>query len=274
MEAGDLDIGSFGPAPRIDAKAYPGGMPDVSYLFCSDYIAPILMKGRRLEKAAVPGGTLASRLGGVPIRDRYLVVSYGSNPSPAQLGDKFCGTGEVFPVIRGHMRGFDVVYGNGFTKNGAVPATITRSRGTSAEMWAIILDKRQMHLMDETEGRGSRYDLVRIPGEMMLENGECFSPVYTYVMSAGVLAVDGGPARLREIPAKRKQFREFYQAEMFDALRDRLEPAMDDAGFRARIRDERKKYEDMLERIDYTMEYSVIAPGRLPGRISTMQRYG
>ena len=223
------NIEEFEPAPRKDPKSYPGKRPETSYLFSSDDgVIPIKMiDGKKLEDSVINDNTLDDELHNrktIPIKDRYLIVGYGSNVNPAQLKYKFNGINNVFPVLKGKMNNFDIVYANSFTKYGYVPATITSSPGTTVDVWANLLDENQLELMDKTEGRDKKYWLAKLDGELILENGEHISPVYSYVSTRGVMTINENPLRLTGIAASHKKFEGFNQTEILTILQKKIKP--------------------------------------------------
>ncbi len=211
-----LNIDVFGLPPKEDPTSYPGKRPKTSYIFCTDYIIPISLNPSRFENSSINGDNLEDYFKcGTPLHDRYMIVGYGSNASPPQLKCKYRDRKSIFPVFKGTLANMDVVYSNKQTSYGSIPATITDSPGTTVEAWATILDKKQLSIMDKTEGRGKSYFLAKIPGELCLENGEYFSPVLSYISMAGVLRSDGNPIRLKTIQADGKKFKEYTQKEIF-----------------------------------------------------------
>lgn len=196
-------ISGFGRAPRDDPLSYPGKRPESAFLFCGDHIRMMRMRpGDRLEQSIVESDGKASRLEDLcNVQDMYMVVGYGSNPNPAQLESKFAGEAATIPLVKGTLPDCDVVYAPFFSSYGAVPATLCRSEGTVVEMWASLLDERQLEIMDVSENRGRNYRLARMDCEMVLESGERFSPVYAYVCIAGTLCLGGKPLRLDAVQA-------------------------------------------------------------------------
>ena len=219
-----MKIEDFGPAPRDDPLTYPGKRPDSSFLFCTDYMAEIKAE-RCLEESKVGVFTLEEILGqkgATPLKDRFMVVGYGSNANPAQLQSKFKGTRSVFPVIRGELKNYDIVYMNRFAKYGAIPATLTKSENTTVEIWASFLDKAQLEIMDESEGRGKMYELVQLPLVVTLENGENFAPVYTYASMGWILGNDGEPVRLAGIKSAQEKFTAMTQTQVREFVKGKV----------------------------------------------------
>lgn len=185
-----------------------------------------MIKGQRTEDSIVlhEDGTKMTikkqleKLGARSIEDRYMVIGYGSNANPAQLQVKFQNTDSTFPIFKGQLKDYDVVYASFVAPYGTIPATIENSKGALVEVWANLLDENQIKLMDKTEGRGKSYWLAELEGELVLENGEHFSPIYSYVATTGTLFVEGEQVRLQEINAANTKFKGLTEIEVLKII--------------------------------------------------------
>lgn len=209
-----LNIEDYEPAPRHDPTIYPGTRPPASFLFNGTSIYPIDLSDKKLADSniLIPSkGTITIQahfrdLGDCNFEDHFMIVGYGSNINPAQLAMKFHNSKVPIAVIKGQISGYDIVYASQITPYGAIPATIEESPQTRVEAWVNILSLDQLRTMDKSEGRGHNYWLVEINDSIILENGMRFSPIYAYIAATGVLAINGNPARLAEVTAKRAKF--------------------------------------------------------------------
>ncbi len=198
--------------------SYPYPRERGSYLFVNGVAYPYLHLGHRsLMDASVRAGgtTLSARalldklgLGDEVGKARVPVVAYGSNANVAALTRKFVTPAfqgpAVIPVVRGTLQDFDVVWSPQFAFNGALPATIVPSRGTSVSVWVTWLDASELARMSATEGVGTLYSYGVLGGARLEMAGPEVRSPGLYVDCFGaldlhgrLLAVDGVPARHR-----------------------------------------------------------------------------
>ena len=104
---------------------------------------------------------------------------------------------------------------------GSIPATIMPSSNTVVEAWANLLDEKQLRIMGSTE---KNYYLTKLPCAFKTENGESFTPAYSYVHKSGAWAPDGVPISLTEVRALRRDFQSFTQSEALELARRRYAP--------------------------------------------------
>ena len=173
-------------AQRIEhAKAYPFSRPASSYLFTKGSMQPLTDQAWR---------------------DRTPVIASGSNASPGRLAAKF-GMHERIPVTRASLRDFAVVFAGHFTAYGAIPATLYRVDGASAEVWITWLTSSQLEVMHQSEGvigcreAEQRYDYVEL-NDLNVETdiGPPIGRAGAY-LSRRMLAPDGDPLRMAEVLA-------------------------------------------------------------------------
>ena len=293
IDPSSFDLKNFTPAPREEPATYPGKRPKHSFLFYSDSILPISMiNGKKLEESLVlkngNESTIKSELEHPKttrferFEDRYLVIGYGSNANPAQLKNKFQGTSSIFPVFKGRLKNFDIVYASFFSPYGAIPATIDSSKGTSVEVWASLLDKKQLELMDKTEGREKSYWLVKIDGELILENGESFSPLYSYVATSGVLTLNHELIRLKEVNVLNPNFKGLSEMELLKIMHRKFEVFNGDKTFEEFLSKILKNKNNiqmfnkfLKEKLStaHKLEFEKFLPGETPEKIIDMKRF-
>jgi len=218
-----MNISDYSPAPREDPISYPGSRPSSSYLFYRNSIYPIKMiKNKRLNESLVllPDGSESfldeqlGKWGSSSVDNRCVIMGYGSNANPAQLSVKFKHNSKPMPVIKGIMKGYDVVFAPFVAPYGILPATIEKAEGTEVEVWINFLDDEQLRIMDESEGRDKSYWLVEIDDEVILENGEHVAPVYCYIATNGTLVINNNPVRFSTIHAINPKYQKMTELEM------------------------------------------------------------
>jgi hypothetical protein len=154
--------------------AYPYAREPGSYLFINGAAYPYVeLSNDLLAHSSVQVGSravavmkllqtlgLADRL----TRQRTPVIGYGSNAAVSALTRKFVSPAvrepAVIPVTRALLRDYDVVWSPHLAFNGAMPATIARSRGTVVEVW---ITGRRRDDPSPTSGRPTSRDRSRAP---------------------------------------------------------------------------------------------------------------
>ena len=296
MEEDNIDFSSFhiknfSPAPIQEPMAYPGKRPQVSFVFEKESIIPIRIKdGKKIEESLILKNeddkiTLEKYLEQsetTSLKDRYMIIGYGSNVNPAQLQLKFENVQGIIPVLKGKLKDFDVVYAAFFSPYAAIPATIEQAKGTTVEVWANFLDKKQMEIMDKTEGREKSYWLVKIDTEIILENGERFSPVYSYLATSGVLSYKENLLRFTGINADDKKFKDMNEIEVLKILYDKLTVIRKFENFEEfidKLRND-KTYQDRVNEflknnlsLGIKLEYVIIPPLQYPKKVKELTRH-
>lgn len=173
------------------APSSRGRMPALSYVFCGDRTFPFQL---------CPDVDLAETLGELPhadsmlpIEGRHAVVLCGAAASPALLEGGLGAGASPFPVVRGRIADHDVVPA-GAAAGRLVRDTLEASSGSSAVVWAALLDSRQLGAMDACAGRGRLCDLVGVPTPVEFENGDGLSVAHSYVPRGGPSTVYGSRA--------------------------------------------------------------------------------
>jgi gamma-glutamylcyclotransferase (GGCT)/AIG2-like uncharacterized protein YtfP len=150
-------------------------------------------------------GWLAHR-GAAPMVDRVPVLAFGSNRSPGKLAwlREHLGLAGPVVVLRVRVEGLAAVWAAGLrARDGARPATLAVVPGAveTHAVWMATPD--QVAVLDRCEGRGERYDLVRLRvGRVVTEDGASLEGVWTYWAGAPLrapLLVDGAPVACRDV---------------------------------------------------------------------------
>ncbi|MFG2352533.1 hypothetical protein [Streptomyces sp. NPDC048521] len=170
-------------APRDHPLTYPGAWPADSGLLHGDRMLPL----ERLVYA-----------------DRAPVLAVGSNASPAQLRHKMAefGIDGAIPMVRTRVTGVDVGVSAHVSRMGYVSASPVKSPGALRELFVIWLDRRQLEVIDASEGvplPDGNFRRVWLPApdvSVELADGQVLPGVYSYVNRHGVLRNgDGTPRR-------------------------------------------------------------------------------
>jgi gamma-glutamylcyclotransferase (GGCT)/AIG2-like uncharacterized protein YtfP len=141
-----------------------------------------------------------------PLTGRMPVLAYGSNANPAKvtwLREEMGLTGPAV-VLRARCEGIAAVWAAGLRAiDGQRPATLAAAPGVVEEhaVWFATAD--QLRVLDRCEGRGLRYQLVRLhTGRITLFDGGEIDSVLAYT-GAGMrrmpLLVHGVPVRCAEV---------------------------------------------------------------------------
>ncbi|MDF2979546.1 MAG: hypothetical protein K0S40_4274 [Actinomycetospora sp.] len=148
---------------------------------------------------------LAGR-GAAPMVDRVPVLAFGSNRCPGKLTwlREHLGLAGPVVVLRARVEGHAAVWAAGLrARDGARPATLAPVPGAveTHAVWMATPD--QVGVLDRCEGRGERYDLVRLEtGRVVTEDGARLERVWTYWAGDPVrapLLVDGAPVRVADV---------------------------------------------------------------------------
>lgn len=173
------------------ALAYPFAAP----------LASFVQLGSRTLEVPAAGPDLAGR---TPL------LAYGANASPEALAAKLAPLPEVpLPVLRTALAGFDVVYSAHVSFHGAIPATLTPSRGTTAPVFVAHPTPEQLWLLSETE---PNYELTEIDG----------TPAF--LSRHGPLLLDGAPVALSAIASTARTLPGLTEPQVLELARRHLVP--------------------------------------------------
>jgi hypothetical protein len=140
-------------------------------------------------------------------RDRQPVLAYGSNACPSKitwLREEFGLSGPVV-VARVECSGLAAMWASGRRfRDGQRPATLGAAPGMTEQHAVWFAAPEQLAVLDRCEGRGGRYELVRLhSGTITLEDGTMLDNVLAYAGCAEIrlpLLVDGKTVRVAEVP--------------------------------------------------------------------------
>ncbi|HYQ78902.1 MAG TPA: hypothetical protein VEP91_07315 [Solirubrobacterales bacterium] len=186
------------------ALDYPYAAPERSYLY------------RDGEVHDLPGDP--------DLAGRTPLLSYGANAAPEALARKLTALpGEVLPVLRAELEGFDVVYSAHVSPYGAVPATLIESPGTTAPVFVLHPTAEQRALLTASE---PNYDLVELPLCLAMGDKPATRPVQVYRSKHGPLELDGSPVALAAIRARGRTLPQLDQPAILERARALLEPQL------------------------------------------------
>ena len=199
--------------------SYPYAREPGSYLFVNGVAYRYARVTRRLldDSVVVAGdrrmrvGRLLARLGLARLGEQPLtpVLAYGSNANVDALTRKFVTRlfphPTAIPVLAGRVRGYDVAWSPQFSFNGALPATIARSPGTTARVWVNWVNREQLEHMNATEGVGEMYALGRLRAPLRFPGPSLGAPM-VYVACAGKLRARGRSWAVARVRASRRRF--------------------------------------------------------------------
>lgn len=187
--------------PSTQPKLYPGTRPVWSFCFLGEQILPIAYRENELMVMITRGrweslNEFVVDKTGCDLTSRFAVLAVGSNACPARLADsnKYGGQSSLaIPALRGWINDVVSVYVPRLASYGSVPATVMAMPGASTELWVTLLTESELRLMDESEGRGVRYDLVEMPtAEFGVEGGLSIASISAYYEPLGLRDVRTG----------------------------------------------------------------------------------
>jgi hypothetical protein len=186
---------------------YPGTRPSFSYCYFRGTVFKLGLNPDGqfhidLGSAAPSLKEFLEREDAAPLPERFIILAVGSNACPGRFDD------------------LDSVYAAGLAPYAAIPASCVASRGTVLDVWATLLSREQLKLMNVTEEVGIRYDLVKVAGALRIGPWQV-EPVYAY-FHRGVLVLDGKPVRLEEPAANQSRFASMNQRKILTAVLDRI----------------------------------------------------
>ena len=217
------------------ALSYPFPRPATSIAIAGDRVLELVqLDTRDLGSSVVQDGgaerTLAEvcRDGALPgaslEQPRTAVLAYGSNASPAGLGWKFPDErSAVVPLIRGKLRGVDVVYSSHIAVYGSVPATLQSSDGTEVETFVALLTDVQLELVAGWEINAA-YETLE--ADLALELGDPPNKVGAFLSRHGCLTANGTEIAVAEVPATGRRFAAMTQPEVLEQVRSTVAPGV------------------------------------------------
>ena len=168
------------------AKNYPYQRPKGSFLLETDRI--VELKGRVLD------GDL----------NKFIpVLAYGSNASPEQLRRKLSPIKDPIAVLSATLKDLDVIFSGQFSRYGAVPATITSSKGTMLYTHVVLLTKKQLSIIHKTELPEYRFGELNKP--IIIDRLGFRESVFAYVFDWG-FQKDNKFIAFEEVYAEKRNF--------------------------------------------------------------------
>ncbi len=214
--------GSPFPDTDFPADPYPGARPACSFVHHSTrgwVLAPDT--GRRSGWSVLDGSGAAdldswlAERGEPALAERLPVLAYGSNACPEKVSWLRDNVGLEGPavVLRAEVAGLAAVWSAGVrARDGQRPAVLTAAPGVVETHAVWFVTPRQRRALDRCEGRGERYRLSWVRGQVRLEDGVALKQVLAYtsrsdtpgqVTSSHVdrspLLVEGQPVRCAEV---------------------------------------------------------------------------
>ncbi|MEV4645878.1 gamma-glutamylcyclotransferase [Saccharopolyspora sp. NPDC049357] len=160
---------------EFPADPYPGARPAHSYLHLDG-------TGWRLTPdASLPSGwrvgagcldEFLTGAGAEPLSARWPVLAYGSNVCPSKITWLRSELGLRGPVVvlSATCTGLSAVWASGVrARDGQRPAVLVSSPGVVEHHAVWLATAEQRRVLDECEGRGERYRLVRLHGPERVE---------------------------------------------------------------------------------------------------------
>jgi hypothetical protein len=201
-----------GPGTAVDAFAslpYPGRRPSSAYAQADGRVLELVRRSDRRWGLVHNGTTVDAWLAGrgvAVLADRLPLLCYGSNACPSKLQDLRDRCGLTGPVVMTPctVSGLAAAWCAGERLvDRSVPATLVAARGREAHfLWWVAPE--QWPALDRCEGRGERYDLVRVPATQVRDDlGREVPDVRAYVgrsrQRQPMLDARGRPLLLRRV---------------------------------------------------------------------------
>jgi hypothetical protein len=206
-----MEIPGTSDASHIDPLHYPWDPPPTSGVIKGNDFLPLhLAPGRPLGQSHLRDRAEDSwssccldkaldEAGAAPLDSRVLVVSIGSNASPAVLRRKFAKYGHpvsrILPLIRGRLHNIGVGHSAHVSKAGYIAAAPYFRMGECARVWVSWLDGSQVVALDETEPNYRRIQLDGDACPLVVDNGERPETFSLFTSRWGVLT-DGKGGKL------------------------------------------------------------------------------
>ncbi|MDR6507339.1 hypothetical protein [Arthrobacter oryzae] len=173
---------------ELDPLLYPWDPPEVSGVMDGDGFLP-LEPTAGLDRALAEADV-------APLGSRSVVVSIGSNSSPAVMRRKFASyhrpVSPVLPLVRGRLHNIAVGHSAHVSRAGYIAAAPYPLTGTCIPVWVSWLDSRQLLAVEQTE---PNYRRIRLDAEacpLELGQGEYPEDYSLFTSRWGVLTDDGG----------------------------------------------------------------------------------
>ncbi len=165
-------------------------------------------------------------LDGDPVDGRIPVLAVGSNAAPEQLRHKFGaapGADGPIPVTAVAVNGLDSVYAAQVARYGAIPATVQRAPGVTAQLHVTWLTDEQLARMNVTEAVGIAYELEELTDVRAVPALPGGEPLRCYCAISGALTVDGQAVPLAAIVARGRELEAWDEPRMLGHVAARFE---------------------------------------------------
>lgn len=188
---------------------YPGTRPECSFVHAGANGWPLIASGTGWHVGVIRLDEWLTRYGAPPLTGRLPVLAYGSNACPQKITwlRTQCELPGPVVVLAAWCVGIAAVWATGVrARDGQRPATLAAISGVRERHSVWLATPDQIRVLDACEGRGRRYELVRLAeGTVLLENGDPV-PALAYrgidtgaADSRAPLYVDGAPVRCAEV---------------------------------------------------------------------------
>lgn len=161
------------------------------------------------------------------IEHRHPVLAVGSNAALVQLNRKF-GRKEAahrIPVLAAVLDGFDVVYAARISRYGAIPGSLSESRGTRIDVHVMFLMPEQLEILDRSEGGYDDppgYTPLLVPPERVTCEVRIDAPLRYYRATRGHLRIDGGTVALADVPAYGRRLPALGEEDVLERVSERF----------------------------------------------------
>jgi hypothetical protein len=205
---------------------YPGSRPVTSYVYLDHLVAPLKDSSRSGVLIGTSSGDLhldefLKAHDFVPLSERFAVLAVGSNACPGRLEEKFNGNDhEPVIVLKGWITNVDSIYAGWLADYGALPATIAESPGTDLEVWATLLTRSQLKIMNDSERLDDDYVLVSVTSPLRTGGGKV-ERIYAY-FDRRALVLGGELARVADLSARNAVYRALSEKQALAAVLDQL----------------------------------------------------
>lgn len=188
---------------------YPGTRPECSFVHADGSGWPLIASGTNWHVGDIHLDKWLNRHGAPPLTERLPVLAYGSNACPQKITWLRTQWGLPGPVVvlTAWCVGIAAVWATGVrARDGQRPATLAAVNGARERHSVWLATPEQIRVLDACEGRGRRYELIRLAeGTVLLENSGPV-PALAYcgidtgaADSRAPLYVDGAAVRCAEV---------------------------------------------------------------------------
>ncbi|HKN99181.1 MAG TPA: gamma-glutamylcyclotransferase [Pseudonocardiaceae bacterium] len=186
---------------------YPGARPDRSFAHEAGLGWPMAPAGPGWNVDGRTADEWLAERDAAPLAGRVPVLAYGSNANPSKITWLRSAYGLSGPVVvlRVRCTGLAAVWATHLRiRDGQRPATLMAEPGRVEWHAVWLATPDQVRVLDQCEGRGVRYRLVRLDcGTVTTEGGTDLTGVLAYTAAGeqrAPLLVDGRAVRCADVP--------------------------------------------------------------------------